>query len=101
MLQAMSYDQAGKSRKVVRLQLVQPVSAAMDKLLALKEGTDHAAHGGNEAAAAEAEDVAWHAANSPHSSGSSSKGSDHKHGTGLAAELSGVAQAEEQNAKPR
>jgi len=97
----MSYDQAGKSRKAVRLQLVQPVSAAMDKLLELKEGTDHAAHGGNEAAAAEAEADALHEAHTLHSPGSSSKGSDHDQGVALAGQLAGVKPKPEQHIKPR
>lgn len=39
-LQAMVYNQGGHSRRVVRLQVVQPISAAMEKLLAIKDGRD-------------------------------------------------------------
>jgi hypothetical protein len=34
----MTYDQGGRTRRMVRLQLVQAVSAAMEKLLTLKDG---------------------------------------------------------------
>lgn len=42
MLQAMSYDQSGKSRMLVRLQLQEACSASMPALLQLKEGDDAA-----------------------------------------------------------
>lgn len=68
----MSYDQGGKARHVVRLQLVSPVSAAMDKLLAIKEGRGSALL---EPEGAEEAEV--HRVNSLQSPGRSSKGSDH------------------------
>jgi hypothetical protein len=68
-LQAMSYDQAGRSRNVVRLQLVNPVSAAMEKLLTLKEGMQDSKHGGD------AELEGSHKAESLPSNGDSRRGS--------------------------
>lgn len=81
----MSYDQAGRPRRVVRLQLVNPVSTAMVKLLALKEGNDTASEAELEAAAAE---QGAHSAGSAPSRRSSSKGSERDAG-GLTAEPSG------------
>lgn len=37
-MQAMSYSKGGHSRRVVRLQVVSPVSAAMERLLEIKAG---------------------------------------------------------------
>jgi hypothetical protein len=83
----MSYDQAGRSRRVVRLQLVSPVSAAMEKLLALKEGVQGSEHG------SDAELEGSHKADSLPSNGGSRKGSSKEgsdDGAQLAAEKSGV-----------
>jgi hypothetical protein len=82
-LQAMSYEQAGRPRRVVRLQLVSPVSAAMAKLLAIKEGSDAASEAGLETAA----EQGAHSAGSAPSRNSSSKGSERDLG-GLTAEPS-------------
>ena len=88
-LQAMSYDQGGRVRRVVRLQLVQPVSAALDKLLALRDGKEAATHTGLDAAGAGEGAAAAPGSVHSHSSRSSDSqgGSDHKHGARLAAEL--------------
>lgn len=40
----MSYSQGGHSRRVVRLQVVSPVSAAMEMLLAIKAGKHASPH---------------------------------------------------------
>lgn len=72
-LQAMSYDQAGRTRRVVRLQLVTPISAAMHKLLELKEGRDSADHAALETAAAD--DDGSHKSDRVSSPAGSSKGS--------------------------
>ena len=88
MLQAMSYtEQGGPTRQVVRLQLLNPVSAAMHRLLAIKEGAESALPNALEAADAEREEAAGHRAERPDSPGSS-KGTDH--GGGLTAEPSAV-----------
>lgn len=90
-LQAMSYDQAGRSRRVVRLQLVSPVSAAMEKLLALKEimlGTEH----GGDADLEGSQKADSLPSNGGSRKGSSKGGSDE--GAQLAAEHSGVNESE-------
>jgi hypothetical protein len=81
----MSYEQAGRVRHVVRLQLTNPVSAAFEKLLALKEGRDAAATH----AAADTTgpgDAAQDAADDSHGALSPASGSSAK----LAAEVSEV-----------
>jgi hypothetical protein len=84
----MSYtEQGGQTRQVVRLQLLNPVSAAMHRLLAIKEGAEPALQGVADSADAESEDAARHRVERPDSP-SSSKGSDH--GGGLTAERSTV-----------
>jgi hypothetical protein len=79
----MSYEQACRPRRVVRLQLVNPVSAAMAKLLAIKEGNDTASEAGLEGAAAK---QGAHSAGIVPSRRSSSKGSHPDMGGGLTAE---------------
>lgn len=44
-VQAMSYSQGGHSQRVVRLQVVSPVSAAMERLLEIKAGKHASPHG--------------------------------------------------------
>lgn len=103
MLQAMSYEQGGRRRMVVRLQLAQAVSAAMDKLLALKEGREAAAPGTVVVGGAH-EGIGHKArgASSPSSPSSSSQGSHHESSTArLAAEASAGDAAAAQPAKPR
>jgi hypothetical protein len=63
----MSFDQGGRTRMLVRLQPQQPVSAALEHLLALREG--NAGTGGE----AGADGAATHAPGSPHSHSSSSR----------------------------
>jgi hypothetical protein len=43
-VQAMTYSQGGHSRRVVRLQVVSPVSAAMQRLLEMKAGSHTSPH---------------------------------------------------------
>lgn len=66
----MTYDQGGRTRRVVRLQLVHAVSAATKKLLALKDGTIA------EDARAAGEDGSHKADSEAGSHRGSSKGSD-------------------------
>jgi hypothetical protein len=88
MLQAMSYtEQGGRNRQVVRLQLLNPVSAAMHRLLAIKEGAESALPSALKAADAEPEDLPGQRAERSDSP-DSSQGSDH--GGGLTAEPSAV-----------
>lgn len=84
----MSYDQAGRTRRVVRLQLVTPISAAMHKLLELKEGQDSADHAALETAAGD--DDGSHKSGSVSNPAGSTKGSGRA--GALAAEPSGVAE---------
>lgn len=83
-MQAMTYDQGGRTRRVVRLQLVHAVSAALEKVLALKDGTIA------EGARAAGEDGSHKADSEAGSHRGSSKGSDG--GDPLTAEPSAVQQ---------
>lgn len=83
-LQAMSYTgQGGRSRMVVRLQLVNPVSAALAKLLDLKQGGAL-----DSSPLAAVEEASVHDGDRPDSPGTSS---DHR--AALTAEASGAANA--------
>lgn len=84
MLQAMTYEQAGRARRVVRLQLISPVSAAMTKLLAITQGSGTPAHDTTGVMDPPAEE--HHVAGDLDSTSRSPHASDH--GTSVAAEPS-------------
>lgn len=95
-MQAMSYDQGGRTRRVVRLQLVSPISAAMHKLLQLKEGRDSVNQTTLDPTAEDGE--ASHKSGSVSNPAGSSKGSGRA--GGLTAEPSGlVEEAPERHGK--
>lgn len=75
----------------MRLQLVSPVSAAMEHLLAIQEGREAATH--TDHAAADEDGGAVRRSGSLRSAGSGSSGKGSDHGAGLTAEPSGVDEA--------